>query len=38
MYLLDLNDNKLEINVKINPIIKDKIDILKEKYYILIGI
>jgi hypothetical protein len=38
MYLLDLNDNKLEMNEKINPIVKDKIDILKEKYYIPIGI
>ena len=38
MYLLDLNDNKLEINEKINHIVKDKIDILKEKYNIPIGI
>ena len=38
MYLLDLNNNKLEINENINHIVKYKIDILKEKYNIPIGI
>ena len=38
MYLLDLSDNKLEINQQVNAIVKEKIDFLKEKYKIPNGI
>ena len=34
MYLRDLSNNKFELSKKVNPIVKGKIDILKQKYNI----
>ena len=38
MYLLDLKDNKLPIQNKVNSVVKEKVDELKEKYDIPQGL